>query len=30
LEFAEERQTLREGVGILQDAIRSIARRRQA
>ena len=30
LEFEEERQLLREGVRMLQDAIRAVARRRQA
>ena len=29
LEFEEERQALREGVRMLQDAIRAVARRRQ-
>ena len=29
LEFEEERQVLREGVRMLQDAIRAVARRRQ-
>jgi hypothetical protein len=29
LEFEEERQLLREGVRMLQDAIRAVARRRQ-
>jgi hypothetical protein len=29
LEFEEERQSLREGVRMLQDAIRAVARRRQ-